>query len=144
MFTEKNIQADVVDVVNGKISKDHAIGVEDLTLLMISRYIDDFKRGGGFVAYCIWSTTRRIAGDFLAKRMRSSEGGIQRQQCHPWFKHVRKGYVVERNKQDTWVPIRQISRGELLSVIERMDLEIETKTEHRDELKKLFKDVFGA
>ena len=111
MLSEKELVAEVAELVERGLSEGRTVQAASLVSAVISRHERVEGEDKDFYLLCAWSHVRVVARQALRRYKEPIEP--DRQIVMPGFQRLQRGYFVERGKESMLVPIDQLRNGEL-------------------------------
>lgn len=133
-YSESQLNIEIAALVNGSRDRNVAISPDSVALAVILKHLPEFKRGQDFLEFCVWSTVRVSAGNYINRVFKDDDGELVQQRL-PGFKYVQQYYIVPRNEQKVAVPAVMLTMQEGESIAKRLDLESVAKAAHANELR---------
>lgn len=142
-YSEKNVQRETERLVEKKRAAQKRISADDVTLTIVLSNYPSFKQGSDYICLCVWNTTRKIVGDYLARHFKDDDGETK-QLRFPGFDHLQRAYLVSEQGDSVVVPLEQLSAAQLDHIADRIEKEGKAKLRHAKEVRKYRQDHFGA
>ena len=142
-YTDTDLSHEIADLVTQLYDRDQRISANDLTLEVIARHLPEFAQGADFTAHCAWHTTRKAAGNYLARHFKDDTGHLK-QRRFPGFEHLQLAYLIGDDNAPVVVPLDQLTSAELDQIAHRLEGEGAAKLKHAKEVRKYRKVRFGA
>ena len=143
MYSDTQLRQEVAEIVNGNLDRETIMSAESVTLQICETHIPEFVRGRSYVEHCAWIATRKIVGDYMARKFKDEDGNIQQMRL-PGFAYVQRAYVVEANGDQVAIPTRKLTAEQVVSIISRLRQEGKQKLAHAHELSQYYLDTFGS
>lgn len=142
-YTDTDLTHEIADLVTELYDREQRISANAVTLEIIARHLPEFAQGADFTSHCAWHTTRKAAGNYLARHFKDDAGNVK-QMRFPGFEHLQMAYLVGDDSEPVVVPLDQLTPDELDQIAHRLEGEGAAKLKHAKEVRKYRRVRFGA